>query len=136
MGTVATVSLAIIAATCIIAVGAFVVLAFYLWRVLARAEAMLDLVQRALPGFISDARAMLNRADREVLGELARTVARVGAVVGTGITAVEQTQTAARRVAQAVVGTQVANAMGVLAVIREGLGWFRPHGPQGDGKRR
>ena len=136
MGTVATVSLAIIAATCIIAIGVFVVLAVYLWRVLARAEAMLDLVQRALPGFISDARAMLSRADREILGEMARTVALVGSVVGTGITAVEQTQTAARRVAQAMVGTQVANAMGLLAAIREGLGWFRPHGPQGDGKRR
>ncbi len=133
MGTVATVSLVIIAATCIIAVGAFVVLAYYLWRVMARAEAMLELVQRALPGFIGDARAMLTRADREILGELARTVGRVGAVVGNGVTVMEQTQTAARRVAQAVVNTQVANAMGVLAAIREGLGWFRPHG---DGRRR
>lgn len=133
MGTVATVSLAIIAATCIIAVGAFVVLAYYLWRVMVRAEAMLELVQRSLPGFIGDARAMLNRADREIVGELARTVARMGAVVGTGVAAMEQTQTAARRVAQAVVGSQVANAMGVLAAIREGLGWFRTHG---DGKRR
>ncbi len=133
MGSVATVSLAIIAATCIIAVGAFVVLAYYLWRLIARAEAMLELVQRSLPGFIGDARAMLDRADREILGELARTVARVGAVVGTGVTAVEQTQTAARRVAQAVAGSQVANAMGLLAAIREGLGWFRPYG---DGKRR
>lgn len=133
MGTVATVSLAIIAATCVVAVGAFLVLAYYLWRVMARAEAMLELVQRSLPGFIGDARAMLNRADREILGELARTVARVGGVVGTGVTAMEQTQTAARRVAQVVVGSQVANAMGVLAAIREGLGWFRPHG---DGKRR
>jgi hypothetical protein len=136
MGTVATVSLAIIAGTCVIATVVTVVLAFYLWRILGRAEAMLDLVQRALPGFIADARAMLSRADREILGEMARTVARVGTVVGTGITAVEQTQTAARRVAQAMVGTQVANAMGLLAAIREGLGWFRPHGPQGDGKRR
>ena len=133
MGTVATVSLAIIAATCVIAVGAFVVLAYYLWRVMARAEAMLELVQRSLPGFIGDARAMLNRADREILGEVARTVARVGAVVGTGVIVMEQTQTAARRVAHAVVGSQVANALGVLAAIREGLGWFRP---QGDGKRR
>src|SRR5437870_4664208 len=52
MGTVATVSLAIIAATCVIAVGAFIVLAYYLWRVMARAEAMLELVQRSLPGLI------------------------------------------------------------------------------------
>lgn len=133
MGTVATVSLAVIAATCIIAVGAFLVLAYYLWRVMARAEAVLEVVQRSLPGFIGDGRTMLNRVDREILGELARTVARVGAVVGTGVTAMEQTQSAARRVAQAVVGSQVANAMGVLAAIREGLGWFRAHG---DGKRR
>jgi uncharacterized protein YoxC len=133
MGTVATVSLAIIAATCVIAVGAFVVLAYYLWRVMARADAMLELVQRSLPGFIGDARTMLNRVDREILGEVVRTVARVGAVVDTGVTTMEHTQTAARRVAQAVVGSQVANAMGVLAAIREGLGWFRAHG---DGKRR
>ena len=133
MGTVATVSLAIIAATCIIAVVVFVVLAYYLWRVMARAEAMLELVQRSLPGFIGDARAMLNRADREILGELAKTIARVGAAVGTGVAAVEQTQTAARRVAQVVIGSQVANAMGVVAAIRESLAWFRPHG---DGKRR
>src|SRR5690349_2504409 len=115
MGNVATVSLAIIAATCIIAVGAFLVLAYYLWRVMARAEAMLELVQRSLPGFISDARTMMNRVDREILGELGRTVVRVGSVVGTGLTVMEQTQTAARRVAQAVLGSQVANAMGVLS---------------------
>jgi uncharacterized protein YoxC len=133
MGTVATVSLAIIAATCIIAVGALVVLAVYLWRVLARVEAMLALVQRSLPGLIAETRAMINRADREILGEVARTVTQLSAVVGTGITVVEQAQTTARRVAQTVIGSQVANAMGVLAVIREGLGWFRSHG---DGKRR
>jgi uncharacterized protein YoxC len=133
MGTVATVSLAIIAATCIIAVGALVVLVVYLWRVLARVEALLALVQRSLAGLIAETRAMLNRADREILGEVARTVTQLSAVVGTGITAVEQAQTTARRVAQAVIGPQVANAMGVLAAIRESLGWFRSHG---DGKRR
>lgn len=133
MGTVATVSLAIIAATCIIAVGAMVVLAVYLWRILTRVEAMLALVQRSLPGLIADARAMLTKADREILGEVARTVTQLSAIVGAGITAVEQAQTAARRVAHAVSGPPVANAMGVLAAIREGLTWFRPHG---DGRRR
>ncbi len=133
MGTVATVSLAIIAATCIIGVGALVLLAVYLWRVLARVEAMLALVQRALPGLITETRAMLNRADREILGEVARTVMHFAAVVDTGITAVEHAQTTARRVAQAVIGPQMANALGVLAAVREGLGWFRSHG---DGKRR
>lgn len=133
MGTVATVSLAIIAATCIIAIGVAVALVVYLWRILARVEAMLALVQRSLPGLLAEARTMLTRADREILGEVARTVAQVGAAVGTGLTAVEHAQTTARRVAQAVLGPQVANAMGVFAAIREGLGWFRPHE---DGKRR
>ena len=76
---------------------------------------------------------MLTRADREIIGEVARTVTQLATVVGTGITVVEQAQTTARRVAHAVLGSQVANAMGMLAAIREGLGWFRPYG---DGKRR
>lgn len=133
MGTVATVSLAIIAATCIIGVGTMVVLAVYLWRILARVEAVLVLMQRSLPGLIADARAVLTKADREILGEVARTVAQLAAIVGAGITTVEQAQTAARRVAYAVVGPPVANARGVLAAIREGLTWFRRHG---DGRRR
>lgn len=133
MGTVATVSLAIIAATCIIAVGAMVVLAVYLWRILARVEAMLVLVQRSLPGVIADVRAIVTKADREVLGEVVRTVTQLSSMVDSGITAVEQAQTTARRVAHAVTGAPVANAMGVLAAIREGLTWFRP---QGDGRRR
>jgi len=129
MSTVANVSLAIIAATCIIAVGAFIVFLVYLWRVLARVESMLMLVHRSLPGLLSDTRSILTKIDRDILGELARTVTHVTTFVGTGVSAVENVQSTARRV----ILPQVATAIGLLSAIREGLNWFRP---AGDGKRR
>jgi hypothetical protein len=133
MSTVAAVSLAIIAATCVIAVGAFVVFLVFLWRVVARAEAILALLQRALPGLVTDSRAMLDRVDREILGEVARTVHQITAVVGSGVSTLEQVQSNARRVTQNMILPQVATALGLWAAIREGLNWFRP---TGDGKRR
>lgn len=133
MSTVAAVSLAIIAATCIIAVGAFVVFLVYLWRVLGRVEAMLMLVQRALPGVLSDGRAILTKIDREILGEVAQTVTQVTTAVRSGVSAVEHAQTTTRRIAQHVILPQLATAIGLLTAIREGLAWFRP---AGDGKRR
>lgn len=133
MSTVAAVSLAVIAATCIIAVGAFIVFLVYLWRILGRIEAMLTLVQRALPGLLTDARTILTKIDREILGEVARTLTHVTTVVGSGINAVEHAQSTARRITQGVILPQMASALGLLAAIRESLNWFRP---AGDGKRR
>ncbi len=129
MSTVANVSLAIIAATCVISVGAFLVFLVYLWRVLARVESMLMLVHRSLPGLVSDTRSILTKIDRDILGEVARTVTHVTTVVGTGVSAVEHVQSTARRV----ILPQMATAIGLLSAIREGLNWFRP---AGDGKRR
>jgi uncharacterized protein YoxC len=131
--TVAAVSLAIIAATCLISVAAFVIFLVYLWRVLARVEAMLTLIQRSLPGLMSDTRSIMTKIDRDILGEMARAVTQVTAVVGTGVNAVTQVQTTARRVTRGVILSQMANAIGLLSAIREGLTWFRP---AGDGKRR
>jgi uncharacterized protein YoxC len=129
MSTVANVSLAIIAATCVIAVGAFLVFLVYLWRVLARVESMLMLVHRSLPGLVTDTRSILTKIDRDILGEVARTVTHVSTVVGTGVSAVEHVQSTARRV----ILPQMATAIGLLSAIREGLNWFRP---AGDGRRR
>ena len=133
MPSVAVVSLAIIAATCIISVGAFVVFLVYLWRVLGRVEAMLMLIQRALPGLVSDGRAILTRVDREIIGEVAQTVTHVTTAVNSGVSVVENAQSATRRIAQDVILPQMATVMGLLTAIREGLTWFRP---TGDGKRR
>jgi len=132
MSTVADVSLAIIAATCIIAVGAFLVLLIYLWRVLGRVEAMLMLVQRALPGVLTDARAILAKIDNEIIGEVARTVTHVSTVVGSGINALEHAQSTARRVTVGMILPQMASEFGFLAALRESLTWFRT----GDGKKR
>lgn len=133
MSTVAAVSLAIIAATCIIAVGACVAFLMYLWRILGRVEAMLTLVERALPGLLTDSRAILTKIDREIVGEVARTVTHVTTLVGSGVSAVANAQSTARRIAQDVILPQMATAVGLLTAIREGLAWFRP---TGDGKKR
>ena len=131
--TVADVSLAVIAATCIIAVGALVVVVVLLWRVSSRVEAVLTVIDRALPELVTDARSILARVDSEIVEEVARAVNQVTAAVGTGVSALEQVQSTARRVAADLVLPQVAGAVGLLAAIREGLAWFRPGG---DGKRR
>jgi uncharacterized protein YoxC len=131
--TVAAVSLAIIAATCVISAAAFVVFLVYLWRVLGRVEAMLMLIHRSLPGLVSDTRSIMTKIDRDILGEVERAVTQIAAAVETGVGAVTRVQATARRVTQGVVLSQLANAVGLLSAVREGLTWFRP---AGDGKRR
>ena len=131
--TVADVSLAIIAAACIISVGALIVFVVLLWRVTSRVEAVLTVIQRALPEFVTDFRSILARVDNEIVGEVARAVNQVTSAVGAGVSTLEQMQSTARRVAADVVLPQVATAVGLLSEIREGLAWFRPGG---DGKRR
>ena len=69
--------------------------------------------------------------DREIVGEVVRAVDQVTSLVGAGVSTLEQVQSTARRVASDVVLPQMASAAGLLAVIREGLTWFRPGG---DGK--
>jgi uncharacterized protein YoxC len=133
MSTVATVSLVVIAATCIIAVVAFVVFLALLWRVVSRVEAILTLVQRALPGMVIDARRILTKVDQEILGEVVRNLERVSAVIGSGASTLEHMQRTVRRVAQDVILPPMATAAGLLSAIREGLQWFRP---SGDGSRR
>jgi len=128
MSTVANVSLAIIAATCVIAVVAFVVFLYYVWRAVRRAEAILALVQRALPGLAIDLRGILDKLDQEILEEAIRTLRRVSVVIGSGVSTIEQVQQTARRVAQDVILPPMTTAAGVFAVIREGLQWFRPGG--------
>jgi len=133
MSTVATVSLAVIAATCLIVMGAILALAFYVWRLLSRVEAVLAIAQRTLPDLATEARAILVRVDRDILGEVSRTVGKATAVLGSGIDAMERAGTTARRLTQSVVLPQLATAAGLLAAIREGLTWLHP---SGDGRRR
>jgi uncharacterized protein YoxC len=133
MSTVAPVSLAVIAATCVISVAALVVFLVYLRRVLGRVEGMLRLLEAALPDLLRNARDILTRVDRDVLGEVVRTVEQVSAAVGSGLTVFGQVQMTARRLALGLLVPRVANAAGVLSAIREGLNWLRP---VGNGRRR
>lgn len=131
MLTVATISLAIIAATCIIVAAVIVFFIVRLWRLVSRAEAILGLVQHAVPGYLDEVQGMLTKIDREILGDIVRTLRRTTAVVGAGVDTLAQVQDRARRVAEGVIYPPVAAAAGLFAVLREGLTWFRS---EGDGK--
>ena len=133
MSTVATVSLAVIAATCVISMTAFVLFLFLSWRLLQRVQTILMLVERALPEIIAGTRGIMTRIDQEIVGDAIRAFHRVNAAVSSGMDTVQQVQSAARRVARLVILPQMATAAGLAAAIREGLGWLRPGG---NGKRR
>ena len=133
MSTIATISLAVIAATCVISMAAFVLLVLVSWRLVRQVQTILTTLEQALPGLISGARGILTRVDQEIVGDAIRTLHRVSTVVDSGVDTVEQVQSTARRVARVVILPQVATAAGLVAAIREGLGWLRPGG---DGKRR
>ena len=133
MSTVATISLAVIAATCVISMAAFVLFVLVSWRLVRQVQTILAEVERALPGLINGARGILTRVDQEIVGDAIRTFHRVSTVVDSGVDTVEQVQSTARRVARVVILPQVATAAGLVAAIREGLGWLRPGG---NGNRR
>jgi hypothetical protein len=133
MSTIATISLAVIAATCVISMAAFVLFVLVSWRLVRQVQTILAEVERALPGLINGARGILTRVDQEIVGDAIRTFHRVSTVVDSGVDTVEQVQSTARRVARVVILPQVATAAGLVAAIREGLGWLRPGG---NGNRR
>jgi hypothetical protein len=133
MSTIATISLAVIAATCVISMAAFLFFLFASWRLVRHVQTILANVEQALPALVGSARGILTRIDQEIVGDAIRTFQHVSTVVDSGVDTVEQVQNVARRVARVVVLPQVATAAGVVAAIREGLGWLRPGG---NGKRR
>ena len=133
MSTIATISLAVIAATCVISMAAFLLFLVASWRLVRHIQIILANVEQALPALIGSARGILTRIDQEIVGDAIRTFQHVSTVVDSGVDTVEHVQNMARRVARVVVLPQVATAAGEVAAIREGLGWLRPGG---NGKRR
>ena len=133
MSTIATISLAVIAATCVISMAAFVLFLMASWRLARNVQTIFTQVQGALPEVINSARGILTRVDQEIVGDAIRTFHRVSTAVDSGVDTVEQVQSTARRVARVVILPQVATAAGLVAAIREGFGWLRSGG---NGKRR
>ena len=133
MSTIAPISLAVIAATCVISMAAFVLFLLASWRLARNVQTILTQVQGALPEVISSVRGILTRVDQEIVGDAIRTFHRVSTAVDSGVDTVEQVQSTARRVARVVILPQVATAAGLVAAIREGFGWLRSGG---NGKRR
>ncbi|HLJ58602.1 MAG TPA: hypothetical protein VKZ50_02605 [bacterium] len=115
MSIVADVSLAIIAATCLIVTGVTVAVFVMAWRVVVRVQTVVAAAQRVLPLVTADLRNVLVRTE-DVLG----TVSKTHAVLQSGIEALIRMQDVARQAAQTI-GAGAA----VLAAIRAGLRWSR-----------
>lgn len=134
--SIAELSLAVIAAAFVIAVIALVPVLVQLRRTASKAERLLSSVDGQLPGLIQDVRAMLFKIDRttDAARDFAKSLERVEKFLNNAVDTVEKTRETARQMAREFVLPSVANAAGVLALIREGAELIRPKRERGRGQ--
>ena len=134
--SVAELSLAVIAAAFVVAVIALVPVLAQLRRTASKAERLLSSVDGQLPGLIQDVRAMLFKIDRttDAARDFAKSLERVEKFLNNAVDTVEKTRETARQMAREFVLPSVANAAGVLALIREGAELIRPKRERGRGQ--
>lgn len=134
--SVAELSLAVIAAAFVVAVIALVPVLAQLRRAASKAERLLSSVDGQLPGLIQDVRAMLFKIDRttDAARDFAKSLERVEKFLNNAVDTVEKTRETARQMAREFVLPSVANAAGVLALIREGAELIRPKRERGRGQ--
>lgn len=128
MPPIADVSLAVIAAASIVAVAVAVPVLVQIRRTAARAESLLNQVEGTLPALIAELREATARAERtmDAMGGLAEAVERVDRLTTATTRTLELAGAAMRHMAADVVAPSVANAAGLLAVLREGIQWVWP----------
>jgi uncharacterized protein YoxC len=134
--SLAELSLAVIAAAFVVAVIALVPVLVQLRRTASKAERLLSSVDGQLPGLIQDVRAMLFKIDRttDAARDFAKSLERVERFLNNAVDTVEKTRETARQMAREFVLPSVANAAGVLALIREGAELIRPKRERGRGQ--
>jgi len=118
------ISLAVIAGASVLAVLVAIPMLMQMLRTAARAERLLTDVESTLPALLTDVRALVVRTDRtlDATDRLIESVERVDRLLGAAGRTVEQAG-AAMRYLTTDVGPSVANAAGLLAVLREGIQW-------------
>lgn len=128
MPGIAEVSLAVIAAASVVAVAAAIPALVQIRRTAARAETLLVQVEQTLPALLVELRAVTAKADRTVaaMAGLAETMDRMDRLTASAARTVEQAGTAARQWTAWLIAPSVANAAGLLTVLREGLRWMWP----------
>lgn len=122
------VSLGIIAAASVVAVLVAVPALVQVRRTAARAESLLTEVERTLPALLVELREATAKAERamDAMDGLAETVERMDRVTAAAARTIELAGAAMRHMAADVVAPSVANAAGLLAVLREGIQWVWP----------
>lgn len=134
--SIAELSLALIAAAFVIAVAALVPLLVQVRRTASRAERLLTSVDGQLPGLIQDVRALIFKLDRSVdpVRDLAKSLERFEKFINTAVDTMEKTRDTARQMTRDYILPSMANAAGVLALIREGAELIRPRRERGRGQ--
>jgi uncharacterized protein YoxC len=134
--SVAELSLALIAAAFVIAVAALVPVLVQVRRTASRAERLLTSVDGQLPGLIQDVRALIFKLDRttDPVRDLGKSLERFEKFVNTAVDTMEKTRDTARQMTRDYILPSMANAAGVLALIREGAELIRPRRERGRGQ--
>jgi uncharacterized protein YoxC len=132
---IADLSLAVIALAVAVAVVALVPALVQVRRTAARAEEVLGGLADTLPGLLRDVQAIVHKLDgvADTLQTLATSVDRLDRFAATTARTVEGVREMALAVAREMLMPSVANAAGILAMLREGMQWLRP---RRDDKRR
>lgn len=134
--SIAELSLALIAAAFVIAVAALVPVLVQVRRTALRAERLLTSVDGQLPGLIQDVRALIFKVDRttDPVRDLAKSLERFEKFINTAVDTMEKTRDTARQMTRDYILPSMANAAGVLALIREGAELIRPRRERGRGQ--
>jgi predicted PurR-regulated permease PerM len=118
VGTIASVSLAVMAAAAVAAVLLAVPVLVQIRRTAARAESVLAYVEGTLPGLVAELRQAAARSERAL-----EAVERVDRLAAAAARTLQFTGAAMRRLAADVVAPSAANAAGLLAGLRAGIQW-------------
>ncbi|HLW48882.1 MAG TPA: hypothetical protein VKW09_14090 [bacterium] len=125
---VTEISLAVIAAACVVAAGAGVPALVQFRRTAARAENVLAELERTLPALVIEARAVTARADRTLaaMDGVLDTIARMDRLTTAAARSLEGAGAIMRQMAAGTIAPTVTNAVGLLAALREGIQWIWP----------
>ncbi|HEV2439704.1 MAG TPA: DUF948 domain-containing protein [bacterium] len=124
------VSLAVIAAASVVAVLVAIPVLLQIRRTAARAESLLAQVEGTLPALLAELREATAKAERtmDAMDGLAESMERMDRLTAAAARSLELAGAVLRHMAADVVAPSVANAAGLLAVLREGIQWVWPRG--------
>jgi len=130
MPGIVDVSLAVIAAASVVAVLVAIPVLLQIRRTAARAESLLAQVEGTLPALLAELREATAKAERtmDAMGGLAESMERMDRLTAAAARSLELAGVVLRHMAADVVAPSVANAAGLLAVLREGIQWVWPRG--------